>query len=203
MPPIRIAPKAEAAPSIKALPGGGNVPDRYTPFQVHDRYKPVGVSSYDFFVDTASKSMPRDYNFPSSGQIPATQRWKIFGISAYVSPLHYVGVTAAQSGYLQALLDAGVTLVANSVEVWKGNLGMIYVSEPMIAGTTTADTPTMAHAVKYGNKAGYYKFGRGTEIDLVPGSSYKVSVNWAAASNASNVWYLNMVLHANKVEVIT
>lgn len=200
---MEIRKPAIAAPAMKSLPGGGNVPDRYTPFQVHDSYKPVGVTSYDFFTDTSSKSMPRDYNFPSSGQVPATQRWKIFGISAYVSPLHYVGVTAAQSGYLQALLEAGVTLLANSVEVWKGNLGLIYVSEPMIAGTTTADTPTMAHAVKYGNKAGYYKFGRGTEIDLPPGSSYKVTVGWAAASNASNVWKLNLVLHANKAEVTT
>lgn len=194
----RLAPKAITSASA---PKG--MPDRYTPFQVHDSYKPVGVTSYDFFADTSSKSMPRDYNFPSAGQVPATQRWKIFGISAYVSPLHYVGVTAAQSGYLQALLEAGVTLLANSVEVWKGNLGLIYVSEPMIAGTTTSDTPTMAHAVKYGNKAGFYKFGRGTEIDLPPGSSYKVTVGWAAASNASNVWKLNLVLHANKAEVTT
>jgi hypothetical protein len=195
---LKPAPKA-----ITTVSAPKGMPDRYTPFQVHDRYKPVGVSSYDFFVDKSSKSMPLDYNFPSDGQVPATQRWKVFGISAFVNPMHYVGVTAAQSGYLQALLEAGVTFLVNSVEVWKGNLGLIMVHEPMIAGTTTADTPTIAQTVKYANKAGFYKFGRGTEIDMPPGSSYKVKVNWAAASNASNVWYLNMVLHANKAEITT
>lgn len=179
---------------------------RYTPRLLFDRVKPIDTTGgagtkYQFFTDTSNKTQYLDYDFPAAKSIPPTQKYLVYGISCWVTPLVKSGVSATITGYLATMLEASVLLKVDSVDVWGGHLAQLLRFTGRFAGTTTSDSPFLSIAAPFANtKDGFLRFGKGTEIELGPGSTYQVNVEWPAANNASQPFYLYVGLHANKVE---